>query len=95
MALALPPKQPRLEARLTLEQKELLQHAAALEGTSLTDFVVRSAQRAAEQSIREHSRLALTVRESYDFVESLLNPPRPSETLRAAAEHYKRVAVRH
>jgi uncharacterized protein (DUF1778 family) len=95
MATAGPQKHERLEARLTPEQKEVLQRAAALEGTSLTDFVVRSAQRAAEQSIRDHSRLVLTVRESRDFVEALLNPPAPSATLRAAAGRYKRVAVRH
>lgn len=95
MAAAIPQKQERLEARLTPEQKELLRRAAALEGTSLTDFVVRSAQRAAEQSIRDHSRLVLTVRESRDFVEALLNPPGPSATLHAAAERYKRVAERH
>ena len=33
-------KSERLEARLTREQKELLQWAADLEGRSLTDFVV-------------------------------------------------------
>jgi uncharacterized protein (DUF1778 family) len=95
MALANSQKPERLEARLTPEQKELLQHAAALEGTSVTDFVVRIACQAAAQSIRDHSRLVLTVRESRDFVETLLNPPAPSDTLRAAAERYKRVAVRH
>jgi Protein of unknown function (DUF1778) len=33
-------KSERLEARLSREQKELLQWAADLEGRSLTDFVV-------------------------------------------------------
>ena len=37
-------KGERLEARLTASQKELLQKAATLEGTTLTEFVVRSAQ---------------------------------------------------
>jgi uncharacterized protein (DUF1778 family) len=95
MATGTPQKAERLEARLTPEQKDLLQQAAALEGTSVTDFVVRSACQAAAQSIHDHSRLVLTVRESRDFVETLLNPPAPSDTLRAAAERHKRVAVRH
>jgi uncharacterized protein (DUF1778 family) len=91
MPAASAPKQERLEARITPEQKELLQQAAALEGTSLTDFVVRSAQRAAEQSIRDHAALLLSARESQAFVEALLNPPAPNAALRAAADHYRQV----
>lgn len=86
-------KQQRLEARITPEQKELLQQAAALEGTSLSDFVVRSAQRAAEQSIRDHAVITLTARESQAFVEALLEPAAPNAALRAAAEHYRQAAV--
>jgi uncharacterized protein (DUF1778 family) len=86
-------KQHRLEARVTPEQKELLQQAAALEGTSLTDFVVRSAQRAAEQTIRDHAVIALTTRESQAFVEALLEPPPPNAALRAAVEHYRQAVV--
>ena len=84
-------KQERLDARLTQEQKELLEQAAALEHTSLTNFVVRSAQRAAEQTIHNHSVLVLSARASRDFVDALLNPPAPNAALRAAAEDYKRM----
>ena len=78
---------------MTPEQKELLQQAAALEGTSLSDFVVRSAQRAAEQSIRDHAVITLTARESQAFVEALLEPAAPNAALRVAAEHYRQTAV--
>ncbi|HEV8638536.1 MAG TPA: DUF1778 domain-containing protein [Chloroflexota bacterium] len=84
-------KRERLEARVTPEQKELLQRAAALEGTTVTEFVVSRAQRAAEQTIREHEILTLTARASSAFVEALLSPPAPNQTLRAASEHYRRV----
>jgi len=94
MALASSHKRERLEARLTPEQKALLQQAAALEGTSLTDFVMRSAQRAAEQVIRDHVVLTLAASESQSFVAALLDPPAPNAALRAAAEHYKRVTAR-
>jgi uncharacterized protein (DUF1778 family) len=93
VAVASPQKQERLEARVTPEQKELLQQAAALEGITLTDFVVRSARRAAEQSIRDHTRLVLTAQESRAFVEALLNPPAPNAALRAAAEHYRKMVT--
>jgi uncharacterized protein (DUF1778 family) len=91
MAAASAPKQERLEARISAEQKELLQQAAAMEGTTITDFVVRSAQRAAEQTIRDLASLVLTARESQAFVEALLDSPAPNSALRAAAKRYRRV----
>ena len=61
------PRQERLEARVTAEQKALLQRAAALEGRTLTDFVVRSVQQAAEQTVRRHEELVLNAREKPGF----------------------------
>lgn len=82
-------KLERLEARLTREQKELLQQAAELEGRTLTDFVVSSAQAAALRTIQEHTLISLTKRDSEAFVEALLNPPEPGAALLAAAQRYK------
>jgi uncharacterized protein (DUF1778 family) len=93
MVVATPQKQERLEARITHEQKELLQRAAALEGTTVTDFVVRSVQQAAERAIHDHAELALNSRESVAFVEALLNPPTPNQALRAAAKYYRQVVT--
>jgi len=62
----------RLEARITLEQKQLIEHAAALQGRSVTDFVLASVQEAAAHAIDEHQRLALSVRDGRAFVEALL-----------------------
>jgi len=42
-----PSKLERLEARITRDQKRIIERAARLRGTSVTDFVVVSAQRAA------------------------------------------------
>ena len=80
-------KRERLEARITREQKALFEQAAGLQGRSLTDFVVRSAQTAAEETIRTH-QLTLTARDSMAFVRALLSPPEPNEHLRAAARRY-------
>jgi uncharacterized protein (DUF1778 family) len=83
-------KEERLEARLTASQKELLQQAATLEGTSLTEFVVRSAQQQARRVIEEHTQIKLGLEDSQAFVESLLNPPNPNSRMMAAADEYKR-----
>lgn len=74
----------RLEARCTPEQKELFQHAAALAGLSLSDFMLSSLQEAAEQRIERAKLIRLTVEESSDLFEALRNPPEPAEALRQA-----------
>jgi len=66
----------RLEARITLEQKQLIEHAAALQGRSVTDFVLASVQDAAVRAIDEHQRLSLSVRDGRSFVEALLTARR-------------------
>ena len=54
----------RLETRVTAEQKSLIERAAALQGRTLTDFVLTSVQDAARRAIEEHQQLALSVRDS-------------------------------
>lgn len=82
-------KGERLEVRVTKEQKELFQRAADLQGRSLTDFVISSVAEAAKQAIQEHEIMILSARDRAVFVEALLNPPEPSNKLRAAAKRYK------
>lgn len=81
----------RLEARVTADQKALIEHAAALEGRSITDFVLTSVQEAAKRAIAEHEVVKLSVRDSKAFVEALLSPREPSAEMRARAEHYTTV----
>src|SRR5215471_9357887 len=52
-------KRQRLEARVTLDQKRLIERAAELRGTTVTEFVVVSAQQAATQTIKEFETLVL------------------------------------
>ena len=68
----------RLEARLSREQKELLQRAADLQGRTLTDFVVASAHQAALRTIEEMAAVRLGADESRAFAEALLNPREPT-----------------
>jgi uncharacterized protein (DUF1778 family) len=86
-------KSERLEARVTRQQKELLQHAAELRGLSLSDFLITSAQSAAETIIREHNIVTLTTRDSIAFAEALLNPGEPNEALRKAFARHDREVI--
>lgn len=78
----------RIEARITPQQKELLERAAALDGRTLTDFVLSSAQAAAAETVARHELLELTPDDQGVFVAALLKPPAPNKALRAAAKRY-------
>jgi uncharacterized protein (DUF1778 family) len=84
----------RVEARVTPEQKKLFERAAALDGRSLTDFLLSSAQAAAADTISRHELLKLTPDDQEMFVAALLNPPAPKKALRVAVARY-RTARRH
>jgi uncharacterized protein (DUF1778 family) len=84
------PKTFRFDARLNEEQKVLIQRAADLEGRTMTDFVIHSAEAAAEQTIERRGVLILTARESQAFAEAILNPAEPGPRLRKAAREYRR-----
>ncbi|TGV15707.1 DUF1778 domain-containing protein [Mesorhizobium sp. M8A.F.Ca.ET.173.01.1.1] len=82
----------RLEARLTADQKNLIEHAAALQGRTVTDFVLTSIQEAARRAIEEHQRLDLSVRDSRAFVDALINPQPVNDRLRETVRHYRQAS---
>jgi len=83
-----PEKAVRLEARLSPEQKKLIQYAADLAGRSLTDFVISSSQKAANKVIREHEIITLTTKDSRRFVDALFDHPEPNAALKKAAKRH-------
>ena len=83
-------KLERLETRITREQKRLIEHAARLEGRSITDFVLSSTQAAARQVIQEHEILKLNAGDREVFLNALLNPPEPNAKLREAVRRNSR-----
>lgn len=78
----------RLEARLTREEKETIETAANLRGTTASDFVRMVTKEAALNTIREYELLTLTQNSKKVFVEALLNPPTPNEKAIAAAKRF-------
>jgi uncharacterized protein (DUF1778 family) len=79
----------RIEAKVTPETKALIQQAADIESSTLADFLSKSAQAAAQQTIANHNILKLNAEDSRAFVEAILNPAEPNEVLKAAARRYK------
>ena len=80
----------RLEARISVEQKTVLQRAATLSGRTLSEFVVASAQDAATRVIQEHETIRLSRAEQIAFVSVLLKPPAANARLRQAAAAYRK-----
>ncbi len=79
----------RLETRVTAEQKTLIERAAALQGRTITDFVLTSVQEAARRAIEEHRQLELSIRDSDAFVDALLNPKPVNDRLRETVRRYR------
>ena len=79
----------RLETRVTAEQKTLIEHAAAIQGRTVTDFVLTSVQDAARRAIEEHQQLELSMRDSHAFVDALLNPKPVNDRLRDTVRRYR------
>ena len=79
----------RLEARLPAEVHTLLKRAAALEGRTLTDFVVSAARDDARRTIEENEILRLTLEDQRRIADSIIDPPEPTPALRRAFKRHR------
>ena len=82
-------KTERVEARVAPDKKAILERASALEGRTLSEFLISSAMKIARKTINAHERMALDVQDSEVFINALMNPPEPTPAARRAAERYK------
>ena len=79
----------RFDARLSKQQKDMLERAANLGGyRSLTDFILTTAQDKANEIISEHERIIASKEDSRVFFDAIINPPAPNDKLIKAAEKY-------
>lgn len=82
-------KTERLAARLNSEQKLIVERAAALSHQPVSQFVVNSAVRAAEETIRQHELIVLSARDSAAVMQALLHPEPAAPGLKRVAQRYK------
>ncbi|MEX3981745.1 DUF1778 domain-containing protein [Paraburkholderia sp. EG287A] len=83
----------RITARLSAEKQEILQLAADLSGSTLNQFIVQAALRAAEQVIEQEEvirSIRLTMDESKRFFALLDEPPKPNEALQRAMARFRK-----
>lgn len=75
----------RIDLRLNLDEKSLIEEAAAFSNQTVSQFVLSSASQLASKVIEQHHRIVLT-QASWDAVMSAIdNPPAPNKRLRNAA----------
>lgn len=74
----------RLEARLTPDVHALIKRAAELQGRSISDFVVSTAQEAAQKVIEQAEVMRLSLADQECFASALIEPPKPNPALRRA-----------
>jgi uncharacterized protein (DUF1778 family) len=84
-------KTARLEARVTVDQKQLMERAAGLRGQNLTEFMISVLADAATQTIKDRELIELTDRDRLIFAEALLNTEPPSERGIADAKWYAQI----
>ena len=81
----------RIEARIAPDALRAVRRAAALQGRSVSDFVVAAAQEVAYRTIDEAQVIRLSVEDQQRFVELLLNPPPLAPALRRAKRAHARL----
>lgn len=79
----------RLEMRLTPEDKEILEQAAALSGQPLTSFALSTLTARARDMIAEQNTITLSRRDIKRFFEILDADTEPAPVLKAAVRRYR------
>lgn len=74
----------RLEARISTDLHAILKRAAAIQGRTMTDFVIAAVQQAAHQAIEQSEVTRLSVADQNSFANALLAPPKPVAALKRA-----------
>ncbi len=83
----------RIEARIAPESLDLVRRAAAIQGRSVSDFVVSAAHDAAQKTVSEMEVIRLSREAQERFVALLMAPPPPNEALLRALERRKTMIV--
>ena len=76
----------RISLRIRPADKAKIMRASAIAGTGMTDFLLQTALRAADEVIEHAERIVLSERDSLRVLESLQSPPAPNARLIAAAQ---------
>ena len=83
-------KSERVNLRLDAAAKRRLEHAASVEGKTVSGFILSGALERAEETIQNHETMALSRRDAETFLDAILKPPKPNAKLRKALDEHRR-----
>jgi len=81
----------RVEVRKSTDDLAVVKRAAEIQGRSVSEFIVDAAQQLAHKTIEETTVMRLSVEDQRLIMESILNPPEPTEALRRAFEAHRKL----
>ncbi|WP_243146854.1 DUF1778 domain-containing protein [Scytonema sp. UIC 10036] len=85
-----PPKDCRVDLRVTQQQKELLERAANLKGVSLSAYTLFHLLPIARQDIDSQERLVLSDRDRDLFMSVMENPPELKGKLKTTLQKFRK-----
>lgn len=77
-------KNETLQLRVSSEQKELIERAAALTGLTISSYMLSRTLPAAEQDVVQHERIVLSDRDWLLFLNAVESSPAPNAALKKA-----------
>ncbi|RYU93006.1 type II toxin-antitoxin system TacA family antitoxin [Emticicia agri] len=81
----------RIDVRISKEQKELIKYASDLSGfKSLSEFIIFCANKEANSIINEKNQILRSIEDKKVFLEAILNPASPNDSLKKAQLNYKK-----
>lgn len=83
-------KEARLDLRISVSQKALLEQAAGVQGKKLSEFVISASTEAAEIALADQTRIVLTEEQMANFLAKLEEPP---QVVPQVQELFKRKSV--
>ncbi|KGE12621.1 DUF1778 domain-containing protein [Sphingobacterium deserti] len=79
----------RIDVRISKEHKALIKYAAEIGGfKTVSEFIVTLAKNEAIRIIEKETKILKSMDDRVVFVEALLNPPAPNESLKTALKDY-------
>lgn len=79
----------RLDFRLAVETKQLIEQAASILGQTVSDFAVSNLVKSAQDVITQHQQTKLSTNDFKLFLQMLENDEEPNGALKKAAENHK------
>lgn len=84
----------RIDVRISREQKELIKLASEILGfKSLSEYVIYCVRTQSDKVIIENNTILKTLEDKKIFIEALLNPPAPNDSLKRAQSNYLKMKL--